>query len=716
MHKAYLLALKDLKNHAPAYLETIFTLGNGHFGMRATDPLKQTTTGGTIVNGFYETSPITYGESAYGYPALHQTIASLPDLRAIQITDTQGQHFYTEKLLSQTLDLQTGVLTTETALNNATGQQIRLTTEAVIGQDQQSFAALRYTLLPINFSGTIRIEKKFWPVNLRQEKADSRVTHGVDTLHYAMQQTGERQRVSVTTTNSHLRVDLAMSIPPKIGIALKEKMKSSFEVLLAVGPIRKTASAYPDLHLPTSFAAVAESSEQYWKAVWSTGGVDIEGDDNLAQGIHYNLFQLNSSAGRDGMTNIAAKGVSGLGYDGHYFWDTEMYMLPYFILTQPQIARSLLAYRYHILPTARKRARTLGVDQGALFPWRTINGEEASAYYPASTAQYHINGDIAYAVGKYYAATQDFTFMRSMGFEILLETARFWAGLGGWFQNDEGKHFGFFDVTGPDEYTALVDNNFYTNQLAKHNLDLVIHFAKLFKSLDEPFPVPLTDQELDNFQTIADGIYLPVDPDKKVHPQDDSFLHKPLWPFATVPKDKYPLLLHFHPLTIYRYQVDKQADTLLADYLFPEDFSKELIQRDYAYYEPLTTHDSSLSRAIFSAVAARLNMPEKAYSYFTDTARMDLVDLQGNAADGLHVANLGGSWLSIVTGFAGVTYNQEELSITNSLPQTWKRLMFRITYRSRTLSVAMTATDTEVSLLSGKPIVILVNGLRSLIK
>lgn len=557
--------------------------------------------------------------------------------------------------------------------------------------------------------------KQLWLDAADTRSDDPRLARSVQTLNFTHSANENGQQVVVTTDRSQLQAGIKIDAPAKWELTLDESISSSFDVLAAVGPIVDAAAAYPELALPESFDILAEDAQTYWNKTWSNGNVEITGDDALAQGIHYNLFQLNSSAGRDGLTNIAAKGVSGTGYEGHYFWDTEMYMLPYFTLTNPTIARNLLAYRYHVLPAAKKRARELGVDHGALFAWRTINGEEASAYYPAGTAQYHINGDIAYAIGQYFAATRDFAFMRDMGFEMLLETAKFWANFGSWFTVHGESHFGFFDVTGPDEYTAIVDNNFYTNKIAQHNLQLVVAVARAFEKAGQAIPLGVTESDLTELARIAKGIYLPVDDALKIHPQDDSFLKKPRWPFATTPKDKYPLLLHFHPLTIYRYQVNKQADTLLADYLFPDSISDSQTQRDYAYYEPVTTHDSSLSRAIFSAVAARLGMADKAYAYFTDTARMDLVDLQGNAADGLHLANLGGSWLSIITGFAGVKYTGAQLSVTNHLPEQWESLVFIINYHERVLKFTLTHGATTASLEFGAPTNVVIDGHQTLV-
>ncbi len=307
-----------------------------------------------------------------------------------------------------------------------------------------------------------------------------------------------------------------------------------------------------------------------------------------------------------------------------------MYMSPFFAYTNPKIAADLIAYRYNILPEAKKRARTLGVKDGALFTWRTINGKEASAYYPASTAQYHIDADIAYSIYRYYNVTNDDQLIKKYGLEIVLETARFWTNFGSFTKIDGQQKFCFFDVTGPDEYSAIVNNNYYTNRMAKFNLTFAIELIEKFPEKAQQLGV--SEDEIKEFTTIRDAILLPFDKEKGINEQDDSYFKKPIWPFEQTPKESYPLLLHYHPLTIYRYQVDKQADTLFADFLF-DDISKDQLVKEFDYYENITTHDSSLSRSIFSALAARLGLKDKAYSYFIATAKTDLIDLQGNTND-----------------------------------------------------------------------------------
>lgn len=709
---AYSINLHDIANQDPAYVETIFALGNGQMGVRASDPIVPSATAGTLVNGFYEASPITYGESAFGYAKQHQTIVNLPDSRFLTVTTDTGAVFTQSERQSTRLNLDTGALHEQFILATDAGETVHLDLESVMGQSTSELG-LRYTFTGQTYTGKLRLSKQLLEGTATIASDDPRKTQQVTTLSYSTDLvTPADQRMEVVTRQSRLHVMMQL-------LALDGDLKTEIDIatpktqtyVVRVGGVGQALANVE----PTTFDAIANDSAAYWAKVWEQGALEIDGDDSMTQALRYNVFQLNQGAGRDGLTNIAAKGLSGTGYEGHYFWDTEMYMLPYFIYTQPDLAQALLRYRHHILPEAKARAKTLGVNSGALFAWRTINGEEASAYYPAGTAQYHIDGDIAFGVGRYYEVTHDQAFLNEAGFELVLETARFWAAFGAWKTTQDGKRFEFFDVTGPDEYTALVNNNYYTNRMAKNNLELAVSLSKQVTP-DVLTQLDVTPDELADMATIAAAIYLPYNADHEINAQDDSFFDKPVWPFADTPKANYPLLLHYHPLTIYRYQVAKQADTLLAEYLFPSDTEPAQLQREFDYYETITTHDSSLSRSIFSMVAARLGQDAKAFSYFMDTAKMDLVDLQGNAEDGLHMANLGGSWLAVTTGFAGLSVIDGTLNLSNHLPAQWQGLTFRILFQGRRLQIHLDHDELAVVLLEGEPLDVVLDGQPQTIK
>ena len=428
--------------------------------------------------------------------------------------------------------------------------------------------------------------------------------------------------------------------------------------------------------------------------------------------MRYNLYQLLQAASPDEFGNIPAKGLSGEGYEGHYFWDTEIYMAPFFIYSNPAMARQLLAFRHATLSQARARGKEMGQRKGVAYPWRTIAGRECSAYYPSGSAQYHINADIAYAYLSYYEATGDFAFMEECGAEVLFETARTWLDIGHFLDGS----FRIEGVTGPDEYTCLVDNNYYTNAMAAHNL---AGAARLYRELGERSPdrlaalrdaLSLTDGEAAEWQKAADAMYLPYDEERDLTPQDDGFLSKKVWDFAGTPKENYPLLLHYHHLAIIRAQVCKQADAVLAHLLLPDLTAESTKRNSYDYYERITTHDSSLSYSVFGAMAARLADAEKAYRYLRETVRLDLDDSHGNAKDGVHAAAMGGTWITVIFGFGGLAGRAETISIDPILPASWRAFSFTVRYRGRAIKVRVGRENVRVELLSGEAIELFVRG------
>jgi alpha,alpha-trehalose phosphorylase len=413
------------------------------------------------------------------------------------------------------------------------------------------------------------------------------------------------------------------------------------------------------------------------------------------------MYQLIQSVGKDEFCNIAAKGLSGEGYEGHYFWDTEMFIQPFFNLTQPKITKNLISFRYRTLKEARKNARILGHNKGVLFPWRTIMGTECSGYFPSGSAGYHINGDIAYSVVAYYLATKDSEFMVKKGAEILFETARLWMDVGTYYDNT----FRINCVTGPDEYTCMVNNNYYTNVCAKFNLDWAVKFFYLLKDKDKLSDIEkklhLTEEEIMGFDYAAKCMYLPYDEDLKINPQDDSFLHKKKWDLDQTPKENFPLLLNYHPLHLYRYQVCKQADTVMAHFIFEEAQSEETIRNSFDYYEKITTHDSSLSTCIFSIVASKLGLSKRAYDYFGNSAKLDLFNTHKNTKDGIHTANMGGTYMAILYGFAGLRIKENGIHFTPSIPDEWKEYRFKINYEDSQIKVVINHNEGKFSLIKG---------------
>ena len=462
--------------------------------------------------------------------------------------------------------------------------------------------------------------------------------------------------------------------------------------------------------------------------------------------MRWNLFQLAQASAQVGEQGIAAKGVTGGGYEGHYFWDTEMYVAPFLAYTRPEAARQLMRFRWRMLPIARSRAIALN-SAGALYPWRTINGEEASAYYAAGTAQYHINAAIAFALKRYVDASGDIAFLATDGAEILVETARMWNDLGfysnrretngngssqvsaqrraseGQRTSDQNRFawpgnavngvdatFHIHGVTGPDEYTTVVNDNLYTNVMARFNLR---YAARVLELLGESAPdayaalarrVDLGEYEAPAWVHAAESMYLPYDKELGIHPQDADFLDLQSWDFDATPSDKYPLLLHFHPLVIYRHQVLKQADVVLAMSLRNDQFPPDVRKRNFDYYDPITTGDSSLSACVQAIAAAQIGYGDLAVHYFRETLFVDLADLHGNARDGVHVASCGGTWGTVAFGFAGMYETGTAMSFDPKLPQRYERMTFRTQHHGSRMYVELDADGCTVSVTDGGPV------------
>jgi alpha,alpha-trehalose phosphorylase len=362
-----------------------------------------------------------------------------------------------------------------------------------------------------------------------------------------------------------------------------------------------------------------------------------------------------------------------------------------------------------MLDAARRRAKQLG-HVGALFPWRTISGEEASAYYAAGTAQYHINAAISYAVRQFERVTADKEFLIREGIEILVETARFWADLGFFSERRDGQ-FCIHGVTGPDEYSAVVDNNAYTNLMAAENLTAAAEAVDLVRA-DHPAAytrlvgqLKLEPGEPELWRRAAAQMFIPHDDRAGVLLQDEHFLNREPWDFNGTPLDHYPLLLHYHPLNIYRHQVIKQTDVVLATFLAGHRFSVEEKSRVFDYYDPLTTADSSLSSCVQSVMASEVGNAQTAYEYFLLSVAVDLANLAGNTADGIHVASCGGVWMALVHGFAGLRDpNGADLNFTPRLPAEWDAMRFRLRVRGSHLEIHMTRDATTYRLLGGPPV------------
>jgi alpha,alpha-trehalose phosphorylase len=720
--------------------ESLFFIGNGYLGVRGNFEeglsAESPSIRGTYLNALHDVVSIDYGEKLFAFPETQQKLVNMIDSQTISIYLGEEEFsLFSGKVLfyKRVLHLDKGY--TERVIHwcSPSGKEVKLRFMRLVSFLEKEVLIQKIMIEPINYFGDIRIVSTTnGNVTNFVDPNDPRVSSGHAKCLEVTQQNDSY--IEVRTLRSKLRAGCGVihRAPPQWSIRQaigKGELKSQFSGDLSEPVNFEKISIYVDslrhgedlfatkealVHRIKSetFLSLLEKQTHFLARFWKNADVEIYGDEKLQEGVRFNLFHLLQSAGQDKYSNIAAKGLSGEGYEGHYFWDTEIYMLPVFLMTNPEMAEKLLIYRYSILDGARQRALEMGHQKGALFPWRTISGSECSSYFPAGSAQYHISADIAYSFIQYYLATYDELFLAQYGAEVLFETARLWLEVGHFKDNE----FRIDAITGPDEYTCIVNNNYYTNVMAKHNL---VWASKVYRLLQKEnlsafqkvvSKISLTENEVANWQKAAEQMYLPYDKGLGLNPQDDSFLNKKIWDLEKTPKEKFPLLLHYHPLTLYRYQVCKQADTVLAHFLLEDEQNLEVIRNSYNYYEKITTHDSSLSSCVFSIMAAKLGYEDKAYQYFIETARMDLENIHGNTKDGLHMANMGGTWMAIIFGFGGLRIKESGISLQPILPNQWEGYSFPLHYRGRWFHIEVSREGTKIELLSGNELEITIHG------
>jgi alpha,alpha-trehalose phosphorylase len=744
--------------------ESLFSVGNGYLGMRGNySESRDAHVDGTYINGFHETWPILHAEEAFGFARIGQTIVNAPDAKVVRLyVDDEPLQLSVADLLDyqRSLDFRSGVLTRDLIWRTPGGKDVRVRSTRMVPLAQRHLAVISFEVTLLDEKASVAISSQLLnrqdeaselvegaPADNDPRKAERfsrRVLEPVLSEAEDQDSDGRPGRILLgyRTAESHMTVgvvadhQLETGSPYSLQVRAEDDLaKVIYRVAAEPGvPIRltklvsyHTASSVPVRELIDRCERTLDRTHeqgvrhqyaeqrQWLDDFWARCDVEIPGHPELQQAVRWNLFALCQAAARAEGQGIPAKGVTGSGYGGHYFWDTEIYVMPFLTYTMPWAARNALRFRYSLLDSARSRAHELS-QRGALFPWRTINGHEASAYYAAGTAQYHIDADIAYALSQYVGATGDDDFLTRGAIDILVETARLWADLGFWRDDSAGpggsRTFHIHGVTGPDEYTTVVNDNLYTNVLARFNLrraakavwrlerDDSAAFAELVRrtGLDKDEPVEWSE--------CSDAMFIPYDEFLGIHPQDAHFLEREMWDLENTPLEKRPLLLNYHPLVIYRFQVLKQADVVLALFLQGEDFSAEQKRADFDYYDPITTGDSTLSAVVQSIIAAEVGYTDLALRYFLAALFVDLDDRHNNTADGVHVASTGGVWSALVGGFGGFRDSGAEngdlqWTIDPRLPTSWESLVYRITLHGTRVRVTVRAHELELYVEDG---------------
>ncbi len=744
--------------------ETLFAVGNGYLGMRGNHAEGRTNHHhGTFINGLHETWQIRHAEQAFGFAETGQTIVNVPDAKVIRLyVDDEPLALDVAELLEfeNALDFQDGVLRRSLLWRTPSGKHVRVTSDRMISFEERHLAVMRFDVTVEDADAPVVISSQIInrqdgedEYGSRRQKAAGFDPRKAETIGERVLQPeqfwqdGDRSTLSYRITQSGMTLAVMADhlIETENDVVKRhsiqpDRAKNVFRVQARAGvPIRltKVVSYHSSRGVPphelidrcertldrvtTEGIDVQYAKQRAWfDAFWERSDVRIPHDVQLQQAVRWNIFQLAQATARADGLGVAAKGVTGSGYSGHYFWDTEIYVIPFLTYTNPNFARNAISMREEMLPKARERARQLN-ESGALFPWRTINGEEASAYYAAGTAQYHINADVTYALAKYVRATGDVDFLARGAVDIAVETARMWATLGFWRRGAQDT-FHIHGVTGPDEYTTVVNDNLFTNTMARFNLRYAVESVR---AIQREYPqayrrmvdrLDFQESELLEWEQAADGMAVPYAESLGIHPQDQHFLEREVWDLEATPDDKKPLLLHFHPLVIYRFQVLKQADVVLALFLHGDEFTSAEKRADFDYYDPLTTGDSTLSAVVQSIVAAEIGYRDLALRYFEHSLYVDLADLHANTADGVHVASVGGIWSALVYGFGGMRDFDGLLTFDPRLPEDWPELDFRIAWHGSRLLVRVTQDAIRIEILDGEAIDFSVRGERFVVE
>ena len=716
-----------------AQSESVFALANGHVGLRGNlDEGEPHGIPGTYLNAFYEVHPLPYAEAGYGYPEAGQTVVNVTNGKLIRLLvddEPFDVRYGTLRDHERILDFRAGVLRRRVDWVSPAGQRVRVSSVRMVSFVQRAVAAIAYEVEPLDDPARLVIQSELVPNEPLPTGADDPRAAAAVTSPLCPEQCSQRgARVVLvhSTVGSGLRMAAGMDHvfdgPPGTEVSEAEadpdlgRVTATAEVepgqrlrlvkFLAYGwsaqrslpAVRDQVEAALTAARHTGWEGLLAEQREYLDDFWTRADVELEGDAELQQAIRFGMFHSLQAGARAENRAIPAKGLTGPGYDGHTFWDTETFVLPLLTYTVSGAARDALRWRHSTLDLARDRARQLGL-RGAAFPWRTIRGEECSGYWPAGTAAFHIGADIADAVVRYEAATADTAFAAREGLELLVETARLWRSLG--HHDDQGR-FRIDGVTGPDEYSALADNNVYTNLMAERNLR---HAAEAVeRHPDRGAQLGVDPEEAAAWRDAARAMLVPYDDARGVHPQSEGFTEHERWNFAHTNGEQYPLFLHFPYFELYRRQVVKQADLVLALHLRGDAFSGEEKTRDFDYYEALTVRDSSLSACTQSVVAAEVGHLQLAYDYFAEAALMDLENLEHNTSDGLHIASLAGAWIAAVAGFGGMRDHDGSVTFAPRLPDRLSRLAFGVCFSGRRLKIEVDQRQARYSLRGGETV------------
>lgn len=734
--------------------ESLFSIGNGAMGQRANfeEHYSGKTFQGSYIAGIYYPDKTKVGWWKNGYPEYFAKVLNAPNWIGIDI-EINGENLDLAKCQSvsnfrRELNMKEGIYYRSFIATLANGTEIAVKVQRFLSLDLDEVGVINYEITALNSDAKIVFkpyidagvhnedanwEEKFWePISVKHSGNEAFVTARTFKTHFT---------ATTFMQNSILLEGSNLSVAPVSVEETKEKIQFCYQVAVTKGQsttIQKIGGYTVSMNhedtilaakksiakaLEIGVAQLTENQKQAWAKIWEMSDITIDGDVKAQQGIRFNIFQLNQTyLGKDSRLNIGPKGFTGEKYGGSTYWDTEAYCIPFYMATKDQqVARNLLAYRYNQLDKAIENAEKLGFKNGAaLYPMVTMNGEECHNEWEITFEEIHRNGAIAFAIFNYYRFTGDYSYIPEKGLEVLIGIARFWHQRATF--STYRNQYVILGVTGPNEYENNVNNNWYTNYIAKWCIDYTV---EQINKIENEYPsdytrimnkVKLSQTEISAMKKVADNMYFPYSEEHGVYLQQDGFLDKELITVADLDKSQRPINQKWSWDRILRSPYIKQADTLQGFYFFEDHFTKEQLEKHFDFYEPFTVHESSLSPCVHSIQAAVLGRMEQAYTFYLRTSRLDLDDYNKEVEEGLHITSMAGTWMSIVEGFGGMRVRNNQLHFEPKIPAQWKGYSFKVNFRNAIVKVEVKQEGTNVSVEGNADVDVFVNGESQLIK
>ena len=728
--------------------ESIMSLGNGYMGMRGNyeESYSKDSHRGSYIAGVWYPDKTRVGWWKNGYPEYFGKVPNsvnyigikvFIDDKELDLATCEVKDFYRE------LDMKNGVLTRK-FIANIDNKEIEVNIVRFLSISRKELAVIKYDVKALNFDGKIKFvpyldsnvanedsnyEEEFWTGvdsysnNLEGSVVASTKENNFNTPVFTIaanmniKVNGNIDNINHSNSNRYSENEIEMNISKGEIVGIEKYITIVSTRDYEKSQLIKESKKILDEETIKGYETLYKEHCEAWNKRWETADIKIDGDILAQQGIRYNLFQLFSTYyGEDSRLNIGPKGFTGEKYGGATYWDTEAYCLPVYLgVTDKQVSKNLLEYRYNQLEPAKTQAKKLGLE-GALYPMVTFNGEECHNEWEITFEEIHRNGTIVYAIYNYTNYTGDYSYIKEKGIDVIVEVARFWASRV--HLSTRKDKYMIHGVTGPNEYDNNVNNNWYTNYIAKWCLEYAVENIEKLKleNIEAITRNNVDNEEINKWSKIARNMYLPYDEELDIIVQHDDFLDKEFIKVKDLPKENLPLNQKWSWDKILRSCYIKQADVLQGIYYFGDKFTKEQKKKNFDFYEPYTVHESSLSPSIYSIIASEIDNLEKAYELYSRTARLDLDNYNNDTEDGLHITSMSGAWLAIVQGFAGMRTYNGKLSFSPKLPKGWIGYSFNINYRENNIRISVTQDNIKIENLSGESFEVIINNKNYIVK